>query len=337
MDEQKKYERLIDQLWRGEQLTQEEREFVDRYYDAFDERPNVLDTMSENEVSDVKQNLKDRIESHLDTNQKKSRPIKLKRYIRALKVAASLLIFSFMAIYGYRYFVMNGNDSSSILANHDAYFEVGQVYESQGEVRQIQLPDGTLVFLNEYSSLEIDLDFGKGNRRVHLNGEAYFDVAKREQIPFIVYNKDAQVEVLGTSFWINERDRNNYVTLLTGKIQFSEASEKVMMNPNETLGKPLPEEEYHIGKADLSALNAWKPQSFSFQNVNVEHFFEFLQSRFSIEIKIANLNINDCKITTTVDGTETWQELLLLVGMANGFTHQEVDGYILIDGRGCIN
>lgn len=73
-----------------------------------------------------------------------------------------------------------------------------------GESYQVQLPDGSVISLNSASSLEYPANFaGRGERRVKLSGEAFFNVAKDAEHPFIVEAADQLVQVLGTEFNVN--------------------------------------------------------------------------------------------------------------------------------------
>ena len=72
-----------------------------------------------------------------------------------------------------------------------------------GQRINITLVDGTNVWLNARTSLSYPVKFGKNNRQVVLDGEAYFDVTKDKSKPFIVQTDNYNVEVLGTKFDVN--------------------------------------------------------------------------------------------------------------------------------------
>ena len=87
------------------------------------------------------------------------------------------------------------NENRLLTKYNDMTVEVGH-----GQKSDISLPDGTIVHLNTDSKLRYGSHFNGKQRQVELTGEAYFDVAKDAQSPFIVKAGDIQVRALGTSF-----------------------------------------------------------------------------------------------------------------------------------------
>ncbi|HLZ89344.1 MAG TPA: FecR family protein, partial [Puia sp.] len=73
----------------------------------------------------------------------------------------------------------------------------------KGNQYHLTLPDGTNVWLNAVSSITYPTAFTGNQRRVTISGEAYFEVMKNQQQPFIVQQGDITVQVLGTSFDVN--------------------------------------------------------------------------------------------------------------------------------------
>lgn len=88
------------------------------------------------------------------------------------------------------------------------------------ERRQLELPDGTRVWLSPNSKLKYPDQFGEGNRVVSLDGEAFFEVAHDARHPFIIHSGNVNTRVLGTSFNISAYPQQTEisVTLVTGKV-----------------------------------------------------------------------------------------------------------------------
>ena len=133
----------------------------------------------------------------------------------------------------------------------------------------ITLPDGTQVSLNNVTSLHIPVRFTRIGRKVKLEGEAYFDVAKNDQQAFSVISKtggkEQTVNVLGTSFNINaySDEATMRTTLVKGKIEVTSGNRTEILMPKEQLvisGDSL----VHRKDVNMAAALAWKEGNFNF-------------------------------------------------------------------------
>ena len=103
-----------------------------------------------------------------------------------------------------------------------------------GEYR-IELEDGTKVWINSASRLRYPVVFSGDTREVYLEGEAYFEVRRDVERPFIVHSGEQKVTVLGTSFGIScyASEVNNYTTLVSGKVKvdFERGKQSFVLEP----------------------------------------------------------------------------------------------------------
>lgn len=143
-----------------------------------------------------------------------SRKITLGLFIKA--VAAVLLLA------GGLYFFRTG------LLNLISPVRQMEVKNAAAEHKQVQLEDGTRVWLSANSNLSYPEHFRAGNRKVQLEGEAFFEVAHDAEHPFIVSAGPVQTTVLGTSFNIEAYGAKNKtrITLLSGKVSVSLQADK---------------------------------------------------------------------------------------------------------------
>ncbi len=114
------------------------------------------------------------------------------------------------------------------------------VTNKPGSKSQIQLPDGSMVWLNASSNLTYDKDFGKNFREVNLTGEAFFDVVKDPAHPFIIHTKVIDVKVLGTEFNVRAYPNDAYTetSLIRGSVEVTvknRSNEKHYLKPNEKI------------------------------------------------------------------------------------------------------
>ena len=106
-----------------------------------------------------------------------------------------------------------------------------------GQRINITLADGTNVWLNARTTIQYPITFNEKERLVKLDGEAYFDVTKDKNKPFIVQTNNYNVEVLGTKFDVDSYSETEIfeTTLMEGSVRISsltDANESLMLTPN---------------------------------------------------------------------------------------------------------
>ena len=108
---------------------------------------------------------------------------------------------------------------------------------SNGQKADIVLADGTKVYINSDSRIVYSNSYNKKTRVVSLEGEAYFEVAKDKEKPFIVKANGINVQALGTSFNIraHKDDKSVSVILISGKVKVDDGRYETYMKPNERL------------------------------------------------------------------------------------------------------
>lgn len=108
---------------------------------------------------------------------------------------------------------------------------------SNGQKADIVLADGTKVYINSDSRIVYSNSYNKKTRVVSLEGEAYFEVAKDKEKPFIVKANGINVQALGTSFNIraHKDDKSVAVILISGKVKVDDGRYETYMKPNERL------------------------------------------------------------------------------------------------------
>ncbi len=105
----------------------------------------------------------------------------------------------------------------------------------RGGEYSVTLQDGTVVNLNSASELRYPVQFAGSERKVFLTGEAYFQVAKDKEHPFVVVTGEAEIEALGTSFNVYSYQEETRIetTLVEGAVRFSVADQTVILVPGE--------------------------------------------------------------------------------------------------------
>jgi ferric-dicitrate binding protein FerR (iron transport regulator) len=158
----------------------------------------------------------------------------------------------------------------------------------KGNQYHLTLPDGTKVWLNAASSITYPTAFTGKERRVSISGEAYFEVVKNQQLPFMVQQADMTVEVLGTSFDVNGYGDDSAVkaTLVEGKIRIEKAGASSVLEPGQ---------QAVIGKAgnsisvdhapDIEAVLAWKNGGFAFKDADIESIMRQVERWYDVQVE----------------------------------------------------
>ncbi|UKT65017.1 FecR family protein [Pedobacter mucosus] len=151
----------------------------------------------------------------------------------------------------------------------------------RGGQYKIILSDGTSVWLNADSYLRFPSSFTGSERRVELSGEAYFEVAKNRQKPFIVTGKSQTVEVLGTHFDVSTYpgETISRTTLVEGSIKING---KVTLKPGEQ--SRVRGKEIEVIAVDPANAVAWKDGKFRFENENIKDIMREVSRWYDVEV-----------------------------------------------------
>lgn len=199
---------------------------------------------------------------------------------------------------------------------------------------QVNLPDGTRIWLNAASTLRYPSRFIGNERKVELNGEAYFEVAKvmlngskTHRMPFLVKTNQQTVEVLGTHFNVNSYQEDAIVktTLLEGSVKVTPASGK-----NSQLLKPgqqsvLETGELNVKEADMASEMAWRNGEFSFTSHDFRAEMRKVARWYDVEIIYDASAPQDFELGGFVSRTKDISAILELIELT-GKVHFKVKG-----------
>ena len=167
----------------------------------------------------------------------------------------------------------------------------------RGGEYSVMLTDGTKVHLNSDSKLRFPVTFTRSERRVYLEGEAYFEVSRDERHPFIVEGKDFAVQVLGTSLNISnyKDDDVSRVVLLEGSVQVKKANKNYKLKPDEAL--EISGDDISIKKTNARNAISWKNDKFYFSNERLEVVMMKLARWYDVNLFYTNQTIKDYHFT----------------------------------------
>jgi transmembrane sensor len=157
----------------------------------------------------------------------------------------------------------------------------------KGNQYHLTLPDGTGVWLNAVSSITYPTAFTGKERRVTISGEAYFEVMKNQQQPFIVQEGGMSVQVLGTSFDVNGYGDGAVLrtTLVEGKVRVGKGAAGNVLEPGQQAVIPNGAGAISIDhNPDIDAVLAWKNGTFAFKDDGITAIMQQVQRWYDVEV-----------------------------------------------------
>lgn len=172
------------------------------------------------------------------------------------------------------------------------------LWTPKGGQYQLELADGSKVWLNSTSSLRFPTSFVGNERIVELEGEAYFEVAKNASAPFKVKVKDMEVKVLGTHFNIMAYadEAQIQTTLAEGSVQVSHQNQKLVLKPGQQ-SRVSANKQLEAGAVDVDEVIAWKNGLFHFSDADIQSIMRQVARWYNVEI------VYEDNITTKFNGT----------------------------------
>lgn len=237
------------------------------------------------------------------------------------KVAAAVVVLGF-AYYAY-------DRSNDTIDNPIEMASIQQVYETKkGEKKTFILDDGTSVTLNSASKLQVDEKFGKSNRQVFLEGEAYLDVKKDKDKPFVLHTNEFDIHVLGTSFNVKSYpdELSSEALLIEGLIELKskgknensiiiKPNQKVTIYKNGLLAKPkIAVNKSPKTKADVKEIAiqdvkndandeildiVWKENKLAMVDQDFNELKAILERWYNVDITLNGENIGNYRFTAT--------------------------------------
>lgn len=202
------------------------------------------------------------------------------------------------------------------------------------EADKLVLPDGSKVSVGANTVLEYSNDFGKSARIVHLKGEAFFDIAKKEKIPFIVKIDGQQVEALGTKFNVLAYPSDSLfkTTLLEGSLKISTLSNNsyIILKPDEQLVYNRRTQHTAHNNVDASLYTSWVEGYYYFPEQNIEDILERLAPIYGISYEIRSKQLEYKKFTGTFYRGQSIKEILEIINISIPIKHQIKENHLII-------
>lgn len=195
--------------------------------------------------------------------------------------------------------------------NTDSVVEYHTLKVPSGADYYVQLGDGTKIWLNCESTLRYPVNFSKNERKVFLDGEAYFEVKKSERWPFIVTTDKMDVRVTGTTFNVKSyaHEAVIHTTLVEGIVFVNEQR----LHPAQQFVMNKETQEIDIKNVDTEIYTGWVEGMFVFKNQRLENVMSDLARWYKVEVFYMNPSTKDIRFSGNLGRYETIDDLLQII------------------------
>lgn len=199
---------------------------------------------------------------------------------------------------------------------------INKIIIPYGKKSMIMLSDGTKVWLNAGSQLIYPSVFSEKTRQVMLVGEAFFDVAKNTEKPFVVRTTDISIHVLGTRFDISAypEDKLIQTVLVEGKVNLTYSGKGILnreysveMKPNQMVVVNKSTGESRSQTVDVSKFVSWKDGMLEFEKVDLVRALKQVERYYNVRIQLADPMIGSFKLSGKLDLKEEPEEVLNVI------------------------
>ena len=276
-----------------------------------------------------------KIKSNINPDKKRSQHVPTTVFLQRIQqVAAAILILAFSGTLVF--FLINnkfqGGNKTDICEYIIPY----------GSRSQVVLPDGSKIWLNSGTTLEYNGQFGRKNRNITMKGEAYFDVAKNKELPFVVNTSDLTIKVLGTAFNVKAYPDEDYIetTVERGIVQVKEdrmnksdkdniilkANQKLLYSKNpvlkenliyknknkaalESIKKDNTETKLQVDQVSTKKYTSWKDNRWIIEREELQSLVVKLERRYNVTISITDESLKHYIFSGVLEN-ETLEQVL---------------------------
>lgn len=199
----------------------------------------------------------------------------------------------------------------------------------KGTSSTVVLADGSTVWLNSGAEITYPTSFSSEQRKVSLEGEAYFDVVHNPDQPFVVSANGTDVKVLGTEFNIATGLNNSktFTTLISGSVEVQTATQKAKLKPGVQSVTDFSSDRIETQEVDLREITAWKEGYFRFKDDDIREVLSKIQTWYDIQEIDIQENTHD-RFTGSVLRTKKLSDLLQQLEKISSYKFEIKEGRV---------
>lgn len=208
---------------------------------------------------------------------------------------------------------------------------VHQLEVPKGQRSKLVLADGTEVWLNSDSKLGFSFDKDKKQRVVTLSGEAFFNVSKDKEKPFVVNVKGQSLKVLGTIFNVRSYDNeeNVYTTLEEGSVEVKAAGRTVVIEPNQQLIYSRRSNRLSLKKVETNYYTVWREGRYVFENESFDNLIRMVERWYDVKFEYPKEFFKNMHYSGVIKRTKPVEHVLTLINYTTKIKY-EIKGDVII-------
>lgn len=334
MDEDK-FAALILRYQKGN-CTHEEKELIEKWFKSRSEG-EPFGQLSQHEQDEMIRRISHNLYSRIQFIDKE--PVLLPETGRSdafrlfYRIAASIILLTAVSYGIWRY--GHNND----LLSQRAETEFTSVSSTSGNISKVLLADGSIVWLKGNSTLTYPNTFEKNERMVTLQGEAFFEVEKNPDRPFVIHCGDLITKVVGTSFNIRSNESDIEVMVLTGKVALSSKRDNrsVVVLPNEKAvyhesGKTI--ERIKVEEKEAQATVVGTEYNMKFKAVRMNEVVRRIERKFNVKVTMSDPGLGQCMITANFTD-QSLARVLSMISQSLQLEYEVKNRIVSLSGTGC--
>lgn len=313
-------DKIINKFITGERLTSDEIVLLDKLLNDPENKMEIYSWLEKNwtQSQDVSVSL------HFEQLREKIRvssfKMRLNRLFIVLSKAAAILFIPLFA--ATLYFYIRQSPSAGLLT----------LSTQKGEKTSVILPDGSKVWLNVDTKLSYPADYGENSRKLELEGEAYFEVEKNKELPFIVSAGNVVTTALGTRFIVSAYHESSEIrsSLVEGSVNVEYDQYSKLLKPGQQLLYHRNSSKALVKTFDEKLELAWMNDELIFRLMPFNNVVKELEKWFDIKIEFNADQFKTETLTVRFEEYESLETILKVIAKANGFNYVIEDNVVRI-------
>lgn len=304
-------ENITKKFLTGKRLKDDEFDQLDKFLNSPQYRREIIEWFEKNWKDSQPEEVSLQFRQIQEKIRKSSLRIKTNRLLTVISKVAAVLFVPLLA--GSIVYYVNQNTSKELLS----------LYTNKGEQTSVILPDGSKAWLNVDSKLSYPVDYGVKSRNLELEGEAYFEVEKNKELPFVVTSGKISTKALGTRFAVSAYPGSDKIksSLLEGSVEVKTGNTVKILKPGQQLTYDKKKNRTTIDSFNKDYELAWKNNQLAFRFTPFDEVIAKLEEWYDVNIEYNPDSFKSETLTVTFQKYETFEQVLRIISKTNGFKY----------------